>query len=243
LVINGQLSGLNRSPRSPFQSRVYSFTGPDNFMFEGGEERAYLGVGSEKTNGGVVITEISSGSAAEKAGLKSGDIIVKIDDKPINSPAELSSTIKSRKPDDKITITYKRNDKELKTQATLGKSGGNTIRTFDFNMPNWTPDNYNFNWGNGQPKIGIRAQDTDDGKGVKVIEIDDESIAQKAGLQEDDIITSLDGTAVNSVSELVEVSKAAREAKKISMPVKFTRDGKEMSADLKIPRKLKTAEL
>lgn len=235
---------IGRGARSPFQSgQALSFSGPGNFNFDNGGENAYLGVASEKTNGGVVITEVTRGSAAEKAGLKNGDIITKIDDKTIGSPAELSTTIKSHKPDEKITVTYKRSDKEARATATLGKTGG-LYQSFNFDMPEWrSPDNFNFTWGNDQPKIGIRAQDTDDAKGVKVIDVDEGSIAEKAGIKEDDIITSLDGTAVNSVNELLEVSKAARDAKKISMPVKFTREGKEMTADLKVPRKLKTAEL
>lgn len=240
LLVDGhgmQLSST-RSPRSMFQG--YSI----DLNSDRGSERStrpFLGVGSEKTDGGVVITEITDDSGAEKAGLKKGDIITKLDDVVITSPDVLTKTIGSHKPNDKITITYKRNNKEEKVTATLGRRSEGNVYNYQYNGPGFK--DFNFDWGNGQQKIGIRAQDTDDGKGVKVLEIDDESAAEKAGLKEDDIIISLDNRAVNSVTELVEISKTAREAKKISMPLQYLRDGKQIDAELRIPRKLKTAEL
>ena len=102
---------------------------------------------------------------------------------------------------------------------------------------------FNFNWNDNQPKLGIKAQDTEDGKGVKVLEVDEESAAAKAGIKEGDIITSFDGKAINSVNELVDGNRAVREAKKISLPVEFLRDGKTQKAEIRVPRKLRTAEL
>ncbi|MEI2740512.1 MAG: hypothetical protein V9F01_17195 [Chitinophagaceae bacterium] len=39
---------------------------------------------------------------------------------------------------------------------------------------------YNWSWSGGTPKLGLSVQDTDDGKGVKIIEVDDESNAAKS---------------------------------------------------------------
>jgi len=62
---------------------------------------------------------ISSGSPAEKAGLKNGDVIVKINDNSIGKQAGLSSIIGQYKPGDKVTITYIRDGKEQSTDLTF----------------------------------------------------------------------------------------------------------------------------
>ncbi|ULQ51219.1 PDZ domain-containing protein [Flavihumibacter fluvii] len=231
-------------PRSAFRGGSWTMEndGPVVLGY-GNPNSAFLGVGSEKTDKGVVITEITDGSAAAKAGLKEGDIITKIDATAITSPDQLSSTIGKYKPDSKIIITIKRAGKEQKVNATLGKRmpristtapGFNLNEDFEFKS---------FEWMDNRPKLGIKAQDTEDGKGVKVLDVDEESAAEKAGLKEGDIITSFDGTAINSVNQLVDVSRAAKDAKKVVLPLKFLRDNKEQQVDLKLPRKLRTAEL
>jgi serine protease Do len=84
-------------------------------------------------------------------------------------------------------------------------------------------------------------QDTDDGKGVKVIDVDDEGNAKKAGIKEDDLITEIDGKAVNSADEVARIVRDSRE--KNSMMFKINRGGKTQNIEVKIPRKLKTADL
>jgi serine protease Do len=92
-----------------------------------------------------------------------------------------------------------------------------------------------------KPKLGIKAQDTEDGKGVKVLDVDDESAAEKAGIKEGDIITRFDGKEVNSANDLSEGARAAKD--KVSIKVNLLRDGKTQEIEIKIPKKLKTANL
>ena len=230
-------------PMSAFRGGTWSMDndGPAVIGY-GNMNKAFLGVVSEKAANGVVVTEITPGSAAEKAGLKEGDVINKIDNTLITSPGQLSETIGKYKPENKISIAIKRAGKDQKITASLEKRPGGftTGPAFKYN------NDFEFNtedWMDNRPKLGIKAQDTEDAKGVKVLEVDEESIAEKAGLKEGDIITAFDGTAINSVNQLVDISRAAKDAKKSTLPVKFLRDNKEQSIDLKIPMKLKTAEL
>jgi serine protease Do len=97
------------------------------------------------------------------------------------------------------------------------------------------------NWNGGTPKLGLSVQDTDDGKGVKVIDVDDDSNAAKAGLKEDDVITEIDGTAVNSTDEVVKLIKESKT--KTSVMVKLQRGGKVQNVEVKMPRKIKSADL
>jgi serine protease Do len=91
------------------------------------------------------------------------------------------------------------------------------------------------------PKLGMSVQDTDDGKGVKVLDIDDEGSAAKAGLKEGDIITQVDDKAVNGADE---ISKLIREKKdQPSVKMQILRGGKTQTIDVRIPRKIKTVDL
>lgn len=236
-----------------------------NGFFTGDSNRAMLGVTTDATEGGVEVESVSKASAAEKAGLKEGDIIKKIGDRAIASPNELSEVVRKHKPGEKVDIVYSRDGKESKATAELGKWKGtssialNGNGDFNFNldelnmgdimpriqsMPRVRNAPYPQNWawsGGGGPKLGLSVQDTDDGKGVKVLNVDDESNAEKAGLQEEDVINEIDGKAVNSADE---VAKIVRESKdKTSMMLKLTRKGKTQNVEVKIPRKLKTADL
>jgi len=95
-----------------------------------------------------------------------------------------------------------------------------------------------------KPRIGIKAQDTENDKGVKVLEVDSDSPADKAGIKEDDLITSFDGIEVSSADQLAKLSRDAKDAKdKSSMKIQLKRGGKSQTIEIKIPKKLKTANL
>ena len=104
-----------------------------------------------------------------------------------------------------------------------------------------TPKAPGFSLSGGAPKLGLSVQDTDDGKGVKIIEVDSDSNAEKAGLKTGDIISHIDDKEVNTVDE---VSKLIRE-KKDNLTVRFqlTRNGKKQNIEVKMPRKIRTADL
>ncbi|MER7542317.1 trypsin-like peptidase domain-containing protein [Spirillospora sp. NPDC127506] len=63
---------------------------------------------------------VVKGGPADKAGLKPGDVITKIDDKPIEDATDLIAQIRSRAPGDQIKVTYERDGKESTVQVTLG---------------------------------------------------------------------------------------------------------------------------
>lgn len=240
------------APNSPFRSKggTWSLDG-DNWP--GNANRAQLGVVSSVSDGeegsGARIKEVSKGSAAEKAGLKAGDLITKVDEITIAGPKELSAAVHKYKPEDKIVLTYKRDGKEQKATATLGKAKNIGMYNFDYNMPKldnfdfqMPPLAYGYSYGeNRSPRLGIKAQDTEDGKGVKVLEVADESPAGKVGVKEGDIITHFDGKEVNSAATLAELARAGRG--KPSLKISLIRGGKPLELEIKTPKKLRTADL
>jgi len=237
-------------------SYSFNWNGNDHVFFNENENMAMLGVVTDKVDEGVKITEVTEESGAAKAGLKEDDIITKVDDKKIEDPDDLTKVIRAHKPGDKVTITYLRDNKEEKTTAELTKWKG-----ADFNalskMPdmNWdvigpklqtmpkfkfSPGQY-YAFGDNRPHIGLSVQDTEDGKGVKVTDVDEDGSAQKAGVKENDIILAVNDKEVNSADE---IAKAIRDSKdKSSVMMKVKRDNKIQNIEVRIPKKLKTADL
>lgn len=236
------------------------------------ETRPFLGVTTEKTDEGAKVTEVIEGSAAEKAGLKEGDIITSVGNDKVTNGDELAKIISGKKPKDEIKVYYLRKGKKSNTKATLGERKEKRSMQFSFkgnphdmmryfNVP--TPptppsppgdeifdekntpflnDGDVFNEGFPKPKkLGLKIQDTEEGGNVKVIDVEEGSAAATAGLKKDDIITEIGGTKINNTDDAREQLKPADG--KTSYTIKAKRSGKEMNFEVKIPKKLKTANL
>ena len=100
------------------------------------EPRGFLGVTTEKTDDGAKITEVTKESAAEKAGLKAGDIITKVGDKKVDDPESLYDAISSMKPKDDVKVYYNRDGKESSANAILGERKISNTMAYSFSGPN-----------------------------------------------------------------------------------------------------------
>jgi S1-C subfamily serine protease len=124
----GQVIGINSAgipPTDRANSLGFAIPSPtvisivDQLLDGGRAGLAFLGISSEN-DGGVKVTSVSPGSAAEAAGLREGDVIAAIDGAEIDSTADLVSELRSRAPGDQVTLTVERDGQELELQATLG---------------------------------------------------------------------------------------------------------------------------
>lgn len=231
--------------------------------------RARLGVSTEPASEkGAKIMEVSEGSAAEKAGLQKQDIITKIDKRTVASPADLSNIIGDYNPKSKIDITYLRDGKSKSAKAVLDSATNATAfnisgfgrgpwREFrmDGNMPEMpsmpafprmsAPFNGTYKvMGHtvaNKPRIGIEIEDLPVGEGVKVIEVDEESVAETAGMKQDDIITTINGTKIADVDAMKEQLRGAKPGDKLV--IIYTRKGEQKSTTITFPKPIKKANL
>lgn len=250
-----KLGDLDMLKLSPGLRMMIPGRGGANFfkldeLGRGGKERALLGVMSEKHEKGAKITSVTKESAAAKAGLQKDDIITKVDDAAIDDSESLYEVIGKHKPEDKVSIHYLRDGQAKTATATLGKTmemgfdfdfDDNFKSDFNFDMPGLrNRDGFNFDFSR-KPRLGMAIEDTEDSKGVKVTDVDDETPAYKAGVKKEDIITSINGKAVSSVDEIREALKNLKEGDTVKAGI--TRAGKAQTIDIKLPKKLKTADL
>ena len=139
--MNGELVGVNSaiatiggdSPDAQSGSIGLGFAIPvdqakriaDELISTGTASHASLGVqvSNDTTTHGAKIVDVTKGGAADAAGLPSGVIVTKVDDRVIASADALVAAVRSRAPGDKVTLTYKDASGTPKTvQVTLGKA-------------------------------------------------------------------------------------------------------------------------
>jgi S1-C subfamily serine protease len=77
---------------------------------------------------GVLIRSVIKGSAAEKAGLKAGDVITKIGNQKVTSPKEISSALRSLSSTKSIPVTIVRERKETTVNVTIEEKASEGIR-------------------------------------------------------------------------------------------------------------------
>ena len=257
--INVRVHDLKGSGAIAFGGNDFNFNFDNPSIFRVDSNRAMLGVVTDGDEKGAEIQSVNKESAAEKAGLKKGDIITKIDNRKIETTDDVTEAVRVHKPGEKISITYLRDNKEQKATAELGRWRGVNItsmvaprvltdqvwrengnnRLFNRVLPS-TPGTTFYSTNRG-PKLGMQVQDTDEGKGVKVVDIDDEGTAYKAGLKEDDIITKVDDQEINSVDEISKLMREKKDQNAVKMQV--SRNGKMQTIEVRIPKKIKTVDL
>ncbi len=139
----GELVGINTMISSMTGSYVgYSFAVPSNItrkiiediMEYGNVQRGVLGVQGTELNAvaskefgvsetqGFYVNSIVKGSGAEKAGIKKGDIVVKIDDRQINGFSDLNAAVVTKRPNDVVRVGVLRNGREITMPVKLSKN-------------------------------------------------------------------------------------------------------------------------
>jgi len=215
------------------------------------ENKALLGILTERNEKGAIIREIMKGTPAEKAGLKADDIITAINGVAINSGEELTQEVGKYMPDTKITITYLRNQQTENTTAILATNNREAFRNYEFKdtvefkiddmFKMFPPDRNEWAPKPRKLQLGVGIQDMENGKGVKITSVTENSPAALAGIKKDDVILSVNGTALTDINDLRKILNDTKEGDK--WKIEYERVNKKSSTEVVFPKKLKTAEL
>jgi putative serine protease PepD len=93
-------------------------------------KRAYLGVvtspASPTNPDGAAVVSVVSGGPADKAGIRPGDVITKVDGKTVQDPNAISAAVAAKRPGDKVTVELERSFGTQDVNATLGTRPAHT---------------------------------------------------------------------------------------------------------------------
>ena len=176
---------------------------------------AFLGVdedSDEDEDQPGIVVQIVRGSAAEKAGLLTNDLITSLDGQKMIRWSDLSRVINSKKPGDKLAIVYERNGKSASTEAILTsrsevKSEKQPARGF----------------------LGVTGEDDNDEALGVAVSITPRSAAQKAGLEDGDVIVALNDTPIMDFEDIGDFMDATQPGDKVQ--VGYEREGKRNTAE------------
>lgn len=215
---HGELIGVNAAIASNTGSFTgYSFAIPSNIakkvtrdLMEFGEvQRGFLGVEISELNSrisnergldvfrGAYVESVREGSAASIAGIKVGDVITHIDNGDVRTPSDLLENLARKRPGDKINITYRRNNKQFKTDAVLQNVKGEVslVKKEDNNLMNDLGASFEPASESILNQLGLK-------HGVRVVSIGQGKL-RSSGVREGFIITHIDRKPVKTPSEII----------------------------------------
>jgi serine protease Do len=198
--INGELIGINTAIAR--QAQGIGFAIPAEVIrrvlpeleSQGRIRRSFLGVIPGETSqtfieahgfGGVLVTELLDGSPAARAGLRLADVILKLDQVPVESSREFLNFLRSYPPGGKLRIHYLRGLQELSAEVALesfppGAVLDYAVRTFGLNLE-------------------------EEGGSLRVREVVPASSAEKVGMRPGDRIVEAGGKRLASLKDYLEV--------------------------------------
>ncbi|MGZ8509283.1 MAG: trypsin-like peptidase domain-containing protein [Chitinophagaceae bacterium] len=218
-TVDGQLIGINSAILAPNGTYAgYSFAIPVNIVRKivndliefGDVKRGYLGISYQpneaenarlikqagvKEGQGVYVQSVPSDGAASQAGLKEGDVIIKVNGVPVSSGMEMSAGIASYRPGEKVPVTYVRNGKENTVNVVLK----GTVSKIEVSNAKVIGD-----------RLGVELEDLDSKKaaqydiegGVVVKKIKAGGPFSNTRMEPGFIITSINGNDIKNIDEL-----------------------------------------
>ncbi|QQR96969.1 MAG: Do family serine endopeptidase [Sphingobacteriales bacterium] len=229
--LSGNLIGINSAIATPTGSYAgYSFAIPSNLAKKvvkdildfGIVQRGFLGVNIREVDDelakdlnlkqikGAYITDIVKGSAAEDAGLKSGDVITKIENLEIKNTADLTEHVARYRPGDKIVVDFirkgetlqkdvvlksKDNKTSLLSKSDVEKSSGNILNDLGIEITELTSLQ--------AKKLGI-------GGGVIINKVTDGIVKQNTNLKEGFIVFAINNKYIKSKDDFEQIIKESK---------------------------------
>jgi serine protease Do len=239
--LKGEVVGVNTAIFSPSGGSVgIGFAIPantvenvvDSLEHGGVVNRGYLGVQIQplsqaiadslgmKTTNGALVDQAMAGTPAAEAGLKSGDVITKLNGEEVKDASDLTRHVGALKPGDKVELSYLRDGAEKTTSLTLGSMKSEQTAKADV-----APTE-------SALKLGVQlAPASGEGQGVAIVNVDPDGLAASKGLASGDVIMEVAGKSVNSPREVkADIAKAKQEGRKSVLMLIKTADASRFVA-------------
>ncbi len=160
---------------------------------------------------GGLVNWVDPAGPAEKAGLRAGDVIVRLGENEIKHSSELSAIISSLKPGSSVSMEVIRNGSPKTLTAIVGKVEDRTVVPLAEN-----------NASVGRFEVGVRALSRGEQRqlglnGVGLLVQYAGGAAAQAGISEGDVILSVNGATIGTVEQLQRIMQRLRTSKKITV--------------------------
>lgn len=216
----GELVGINAAIASGTGYYAgYSFAIPVNIVSKvvhdlrefGAVQRGFMGVSIRELDSqlaneqgiaeikGVYVAEVTEEGSARQAGIRSGDIILKIEGVSVNSTSELLEIVGQHSPGDKVNVIVRRSNKELDLNVTLKNREGNTetVKREELDINSILGASLQPVSESLKNQLGIKY-------GMEVVELGEGKL-KSAGVRKGFIITQIDGNKVTNRQDLMKI--------------------------------------
>lgn len=226
--LQGEVIGVNTAIYSPSGGNVgIAFAVPamtaveviEELKNSGSVKRGWLGVKIQSVTkdmaeglglaeaSGALISEVTPGSPAESAGLKSGDAITSVDDRKIEDSRDLARKVADYAPGTKVAVVVRRGDRDRTIDVTLGNfPSGNQA-----SAPSAAPEKPASTEPTALADLGLELQSSEDGEGVTIATVNEDTDAAEKGLRKGDVIVEVNSQKVSAPAD---VDKQVQSAKK-----------------------------
>ncbi len=224
-VLTCQAQAGDWSDSSQEDKRVFIGIYPEDLDDDDNEALDYKGKG-------ILVEDVVEDGPAEKAGIKAGDIIAKIDAEEITSTSQFREVLSKYKSGDKIKVSTVRNGAIIDQIVEL--SGLPKNKEYSFKFGHDSNDTKGFLGVVTESIEGDFAKYFGVKKGALIKKVIENSPAEKVGLKPGDVLTEIGD---EEIEETDDVSEAVRDHKPgDQVKVKYFREGKEASVDVKLAK-------
>lgn len=184
--------------------------------------------GLEK-NKGALIAQIQKDSAAEKAGLQEGDIVILFDGKAIDNAADLSRAVASARPDTEHKVKVLREGKEVEVKVKLDAAADTSVAKGQAAEE-----------ARGRLGVTVRGLNEEEKKkfGDGLVVVESHGPAAEAGIKEGDVLLSVGGKKIRSFEQFKDAVNAADK----TLALQVARDGSRTFLAVKLDPKNKKEE-
>jgi len=177
---------------------------------------------------GALVSQVAKGSPAEKGGLKDGDFIVSVNDKPVRNVNDLRNQVAMLRPEKQYPFVLFRDGKRMTLPVAVGKQPKDMVAAFG-GVPEtaagvYENERYGLTVRNVTQELLKKYRYGETVRGVVITRVEEGSDAARQGLTEGMIITHAHGKAVTSIEELGEAMSSDQAAKGIRLRVTDAQD-------------------
>ena len=202
----------------------------DEILSNGKVTRGFLGVSLQsidynlakafglKKIEGALVTNISKNSAAERAGLQVEDIILKVNDRPVENAASLRNAVYMLRPGTKVTLTVLRKDQQIQIPVTIGEFSEDSVASTS-SINSKSKNSLGIEVSNMTPEIAQQMGNPQE-QGVVVTKVNPSSIAALAGLKKGALILGVNRQKVTNVDEFHRILAQAPKDQPILLQIK-----------------------